>query len=108
MAPEIYTRKRNQEYDAKKIDIFAFGIMMWECFTGKRPFISDEQVDNDATRVVLEIARGTRPNLKDPAIPGSNVAKLMKKCWSQNPDERPHAQDLHDKLLAIMEGRASL
>jgi TPR repeat protein len=88
MAPEIYSDDR---YDFK-VDVYAFGILMYMIVTGLEPFHD--------TRNQLLLARkvtaGERPPIP-PTTPQS-YTELIQRCWSTNPDERPHFKEIVYRL----------
>ena len=80
MAPEILQR---QKYTTAS-DIYSFGMIMWECMTGRRPFW-DRAHDTD---LIIEICDGLRPPIDDIEAPKGYIA-LMKECWDPGPIKRP-------------------
>ncbi|RIB20862.1 kinase-like domain-containing protein [Gigaspora rosea] len=90
IAPEVlYTS--GKEY-TQKSDIYSFGIIMSEVFTGYPPY-HDIPHDKDlATRICL----GYRPKIscKTPQI----LLDLMNKCLDAEPQNRPTAKELTNKL----------
>jgi serine/threonine protein kinase len=84
MAPEVL---REGNYTTAS-DIYAFGMLMWMIAGSSPPFNNY----NDELHLQLDIIEGERPKkLLD--IP-SEYDKLMKRCWDENPEERPSAQEL--------------
>src|SRR5215469_13559883 len=88
MAPEIF---KGQKYTPAS-DIYSFGMIMWEFMTGKRPFW-DEIHD---TELIIKIYDGLRPPIVTNA-PGGYI-ELMKECWHSDPEERPKATDIRDRI----------
>jgi len=96
LAPELITPARKGSnmpvMESKAADVFAFGMLAVEVFTGKVPF---EEQKNEA--VVLRISRGGRPEM-----PGNAQAvgltgemwKLLESCWQQNPKKRPTMKEV--------------
>ncbi|CAI2202110.1 19894_t:CDS:1, partial [Funneliformis geosporum] len=84
VAPELF---RGIGY-SKKVDIYSFGVIMWEICSGMRPYAGTAHDINMAK----DICKGKRP----PVPPGtpSFYSELMKKCWNHNPNERPDAPDV--------------
>ncbi|RHZ65777.1 hypothetical protein Glove_311g63 [Diversispora epigaea] len=86
--PEVL---RGNEF-TKKGDIYSFGGIMYEMATGKQPFY-DRAHD---TRLMIDICNGIRQEIPDIMI--NWIPKLyldlMHKCWSDNPSERPTAEEL--------------
>jgi len=78
MAPELLMDGRQ----SKAADVYAFGIVLWELFTGGQPF-------KGIQKVVLsyKIAKdGLRPEFP-PEVPEDYVS-LAKHCWMESPDDR--------------------
>jgi len=78
MAPELLLHGRA----SKASDVYAFGILLWELATGRRPY-SGTPVGMLAHKVVQQ---GWRP-----AWPGGcsqPVQVLVEGCWTQDPAER--------------------
>jgi serine/threonine protein kinase len=67
---------------SKKVDVYAFGILMWEIFVEAVPF---------AELMVSEIrdcvVAGQRPDVPD-SMP-KDLQRLMQECWSNDPEDRP-------------------
>jgi serine/threonine protein kinase len=91
MAPEIF---QGQKY-TKASDIYSFGMIMWEFMTGRRPFWDR----NHDIELIIDISDGLRPPIVTNAPDG--YIELMKECWNSDPDKRPQATDLYDKIYEI-------
>lgn len=102
MAPELFQGGQH----SKATDIYVVGIIMWELWTGEQPFI---EYDHDGL-LCYKIVPGLRP-LVDKGIPDF-WAKLMQRCWDEDPAKRPSAgeiahealfgwKDLHDVRLRL-------
>lgn len=84
MAPEVL---KEGNYTTAS-DIYAFGMLMWMIASSSPPF-NDYY---DELQLHLAIINGERPG-KILDIPIEyNI--LMKRCWDENPKERPNAQEL--------------
>merc|ERR1719174_1833779 len=88
MAPEVLTG--TSEYSIE-MDIYSFAIVSWEMYKRKRPFQGYK-----AYQLMEEVFR----NQLRPAMPmDTNVCprglqKLIRKCWHQEPSERPSAKEV--------------
>jgi serine/threonine protein kinase len=91
MAPEIF---QGQKY-TKASDIYSIGMIMWELMTGRRPFWDR----NHDSELIIEIYDGLRPPIVTNAPKG--YIELMKECWHPDPDKRPTADDIYDKIDKI-------
>lgn len=79
MAPEMI---QHRPY-TQKVDVYSFGIVLWELITGMLPFHNMTAVQA-AFAVVNKSAR--------PIIPGDclpALSEIMTRCWDPNPDVRP-------------------
>ncbi|CAN1846030.1 Serine/threonine/tyrosine-protein kinase HT1 [Linum perenne] len=89
MAPEMIKEKHH----TKKVDVYSFGIVMWELFTALTPF--DNMTPEQAAFAVSQ--KNARPPL--PVTCPTAFSHLINRCWSSNPGKRPH----FDEIVAILE-----
>jgi serine/threonine protein kinase len=88
MAPEIF---ENGSYTTK-VDVYAFGILIWELLTEGIPFQG-----KDGFQVAIAVARnGERPVIPDTSPP--DVADFIRFCWDQDPAVRPPFPQIVRKL----------
>ncbi|KAG6969601.1 hypothetical protein JG688_00005248 [Phytophthora aleatoria] len=79
LAPEVF---RGEDY-SEKIDIYSYGIVLWELFCFKKPYL-----DKDAIILAYLVAHeDLRPELL-PHIP-EILHRIMKACWDPDPIQRP-------------------
>lgn len=74
-----------------KTDMFSFGMVVWEIFTGKKPFA--DLSNSELTKKILAGEREVLP--KD--LP-EGIAKLIQDCWSADPAQRPDAAQALQRL----------
>ncbi|XP_061977710.1 serine/threonine/tyrosine-protein kinase HT1-like isoform X1 [Populus nigra] len=79
MAPEMIKEK----HCSRKVDVYSFGIVLWELTTALLPFQGMTPVQ--AAFAVAE--KNERPPL--PASCQPALAHLIKRCWAANPSKRP-------------------
>lgn len=89
MAPEILQAKSN--YTAK-IDVYAFGIVLWEIATSLTPYAGMEshQIIN---QVLQNDVRPALPQDINPAM-----RDLITQCWDRNPDVRPNFDEIVERI----------
>lgn len=86
MAPELFVS--GQPVDAS-VDIYSFGLLMWELTSGKAPFHDCEYTSRQLMRAVYH---GRRPQWAD-HVPAA-YRQLAGSCWSGDPAKRPSAPQL--------------
>lgn len=79
MAPEMIKEK----LCTRKVDVYSFGIVLWELLTGLTPY--EDMTPVQAAFAVCQ--ENARPPV--PAHCPKVITKLMKKCWSTHPASRP-------------------
>ncbi|KAJ0963648.1 hypothetical protein J5N97_028770 [Dioscorea zingiberensis] len=93
MAPELLNGSSNRV--SEKVDVFSFGIAMWEILTGEEPY---------ANMHCGAIIGGIVNNTLRPPIPercDSEWRKLMEQCWSPDPVERPTFTEITNRLRTM-------
>jgi serine/threonine protein kinase len=89
IAPEVL---RGQKY-TQSADIYAFGFIIYEVFTGHPPY---HDVPHDL-KLAQNICKGHRPEITSSNIP-HRIMKLITSCWDSRPEDRPTAQELHNTI----------
>ncbi|KAJ6713789.1 KINASE SUPERFAMILY WITH OCTICOSAPEPTIDE/PHOX/BEM1P DOMAIN-CONTAINING PROTEIN [Salix viminalis] len=93
MAPELLDGNSNRV--SEKVDVFSFGIAMWEILTGEEPY---------ANMQFGAIIGGIVSNTLRPRIPENCDAewrKLMEECWSFDPEARPSFTEITNRLRVM-------
>ncbi|XP_010443452.1 PREDICTED: uncharacterized protein LOC104726317 [Camelina sativa] len=90
MAPELLSGKSNMV--SEKIDVYSFGIVMWELLTGEEPY-ADMHCASIIGGIVNNALRPKIPQWCDPEWKG-----LMESCWGSEPTERPSFAEISQKL----------
>ncbi|XP_028773074.1 uncharacterized protein LOC114730206 isoform X3 [Neltuma alba] len=93
MAPELLNGSSNRV--SEKVDVFSFGISMWEILTGEEPY-----ADMHCGAIIGGIVKNT---LRPPIPPRCDPEwrKLMEECWSPEPDSRPSFTEITSRLRSM-------
>ncbi|KAG6905887.1 hypothetical protein DXG01_017094 [Tephrocybe rancida] len=107
-APELFDITEDDEEVQNSVfsDVYAFGCVCYEVFTGKIPFYN---ILRDTT-VTLQVKSAKRPSR--PSEPGTswqewglteNIWSLMEDCWKATASERPVVRQIIDRLSPLLE-----
>lgn len=88
-APEMLDD--SNQYDGR-VDLFAFGMLMFHICTGTRPFGTFSPY-----KVMKEILSGKRPSIPDFIEP--KLSNMIQDLWSQDPNDRPEFLDILKGLI---------
>ncbi|XP_024958837.1 uncharacterized protein LOC112499803 isoform X1 [Cynara cardunculus var. scolymus] len=93
MAPELLNGSSNKV--SEKVDVFSFGIVLWEILTGEEPY---------ANMHYGAIIGGIVSNTLRPPIPrdcDGEWRRLMEQCWAPNPMVRPSFTEITSQLRVM-------
>ncbi|OAY76611.1 Serine/threonine-protein kinase HT1 [Ananas comosus] len=79
MAPEMIKHKPY----GHKVDVYSFGLLLWEMVTGKIPY--EDMTPVQAAFAVVD--KNLRPEI--PSNCPAPVRALIEQCWSSHPEKRP-------------------
>ena len=91
MAPEVLTKSKYSE----KADVFSFGVLLVELFTGRAPY----NWGGHAVGLASEIAKGARPDITGLA---PEVESICKDCWMSMARMRPDMSEVVRRLERVM------
>ncbi|KAF8397119.1 hypothetical protein HHK36_016026 [Tetracentron sinense] len=87
MAPELYStvtlRRGEKKHYSNKVDVYSFGIVLWELLTNRMPF---EGMSNLQAAYAAAFKQ-ERPILAEDIPP--QLAFVMQSCWVEDPNLRP-------------------
>lgn len=93
MAPELFTGELIDE----KIDVYSFGVILWECWTGQMPWF-----EADTPMHIVAMVGMHKKRLKIPDDMPRSLATLVRSCWRFDPRERPSFAEISELLERIL------
>ncbi|XP_022864726.1 uncharacterized protein LOC111384647 isoform X2 [Olea europaea var. sylvestris] len=93
MAPELMDGSSIKV--SEKVDVFSFGIVLWEILTGDEPY-ANMHYGAIIGGIVSNTLRPTIPSHCDP-----EWRRLMEQCWAPNPAARPTFTEITNRLRVM-------
>lgn len=97
MAPELLNGSSNRV--SEKVDVFSFGITMWEIITGEEPY-ANMHCGAIIGGILKDTLRPPMPKECDP-----EWRNLIELCWSTNPDARPSFTEITNRLRSMEQNK---
>ncbi|XP_065186745.1 ankyrin-3-like [Sycon ciliatum] len=94
MAPELLDSKPISE----ATDVYAFGIIIYEVATRKRPY---HEHTLNPIQLMMMVLKGTRPTLELSNDIPEGVVELAKRCWTADFRQRPPFREICEWLQAL-------
>ncbi|CAN8076226.1 unnamed protein product [Agarophyton chilense] len=91
MAPEIMELKPY----TPAADVYSFGIVMYEMYTGRFPFAKKSPI-----QVMFHVVEGNRPEFYEEDRVPKVLEDLIKKCWAADANSRPSFGEILDILTS--------
>lgn len=83
------------DIDARKSDVYAFGIILWALYNRKQPYGK-----LSTFRIIYKVkSEGMRPEIEDNTSP--DIVKLFEACWHTDQQCRPDFKDIFNELMSI-------
>ncbi|XP_042514833.1 serine/threonine-protein kinase STY13-like isoform X1 [Macadamia integrifolia] len=87
MAPELYStvtlRQGEKKHYNNKVDVYSFGIVLWELLTNRMPFEGMSNLQAAYAAAFKQV----RPSLPEDLSP--DLAFIIQSCWVEDPNVRP-------------------
>lgn len=97
-APELIEHKNTRA--TRSSDVYSFAMLILECITEKPPFY---ELPRDAAVIHIRISKRESPPRPSGRRQENHVSddlwRLMKRCWSIKPDDRPTIENIHSFFL---------
>jgi serine/threonine protein kinase len=86
--PLYMAREAAEKTFDSKIDVYSFGLILYEIITGTGALTSCE----NKLKLFLDLAEGKRPDIPRTVLPFAR--QLIERCWSASPTERPSFSEM--------------
>lgn len=108
MAPELVDLNFDKRLVSVKVDVYAFGIMMWECAEFKQAWANFHWNH----KIFAAVCAGERPRISSswspPRVPPPDgYIKLMTRCWEQDAHHRPGFRSIFSILSDMLDIESS-
>lgn len=100
MAPELYStvtlRRGEKKHYTNKVDVYSFGIVLWELLTNRMPFEGMSNLQAAYAAAFKQL----RPPLPED-VP-SELLFIVQTCWAEDPNARPSFNQIIRMLGAFL------
>jgi serine/threonine protein kinase len=104
--PEIITKERLRRFNESerseekmyKVDVYTFGLTLYEMFTALQPFPNWKDAD-----IAEQIIGGLHPSFDGVGLPVCAVQDICERCWSETADDRPTMEEVTEAIWEIVD-----
>lgn len=100
MAPELYSsvtlRLGDKKHYSNKVDVYSFGIVLWELVTNRMPF---EGMSNLQAAYAAAF-KNVRPSIPE-GLP-EELVNILQSCWAEDPNMRPTFSQVVGNLTSLL------
>lgn len=109
-SPECLKSPRKKLDPTPEMDVYSFGMLMWEVLHNTLPFDGDlsacsDYVINSESRPKIDEEGGERRNtdfemrVEQRTAVSESIADIIRSCWQTNPGDRPRMEEVCQKLI---------
>ncbi|CAF0754736.1 unnamed protein product [Didymodactylos carnosus] len=100
-APELLNSLNQSAAGTQKGDVYSFGIILQEIELRNGPFyLKDQEMEPLEIIANVKSGSGLRPSIESGEC-NHEIAQLMKRCWSEDPADRPDFTDIRQVMRRI-------
>ncbi|MCD6055142.1 MAG: putative serine/threonine-protein kinase isoform [Gammaproteobacteria bacterium] len=105
MAPELLVLNKEVYYFNYATDVYSFAFILWELLTHKIPYNDSQFRHGDEwirmNRITNHVIMGGRQDIPEEGRASTAFSSLIKRCWAQEPNDRPSMDFILDALKTI-------
>jgi len=105
LPPEIF---RGARADPATIDVYAFGLLIYEALTGRRPFAVEPGLTPAAASAAVGVKKLQSTPAELPAEAPERLRELVRRATDSDPRTRPTMREMREGLESLVERRAAV